>query len=510
MSRRTRLARAVLLVVVVAVLCASFAPTVVATPPPPPAAYYGSLTIDGNPAPAGTVVTARLDGEQRGRLVTEQRGTYGGPGAFDPKLQVDGTSEDEGAAVVLYVDGRRAGTTTWRSADVRQVDLAASSGGDDPTPTPEPPDTPTPTPAPTPTPTPTATPAPAPGNGDGGNGRRNGGGAPTAPGTPGGPRTDVPPTPGADAPASRPTVDVSRDEDGRVRVRVSGARPGDPVEVPVGRGPDDDGVTLDGLSVTTRSGAPFTLDVSTSAAPPDGAPPFDVAGADAPLGYVQVDHSVPDSDISSVGFAFRVSRARLDALDRDPASVTLYRHHDGRWETTRVTSVREDGDVVVYEVVSPGLSTFALATRPPDEVRITESTLLTEAVATGGLGAVTVVVENPTAESVETTLVLHVDGTAVSGRTVTVPAGGRAETTLTHRFDAPGEYTLAVGDAPVGTVTVSGGTPTEPTTPADASPTDEGSGPATEPTGAGGPGFGVLPMLAALLVAACWLARRAA
>lgn len=104
-------------------------------PPPPPPAYHGSLTVDGDPAPASVSVTAHVDGEQRGCLTTADAGSYGGPGGFDPKLVVDGTDADEGAAVTFEVNGAPASPgepVAWSAADVREVNLTADALGDDP------------------------------------------------------------------------------------------------------------------------------------------------------------------------------------------------------------------------------------------------------------------------------------------------------------------------------------------------------------------------------------------
>lgn len=104
-------------------------------PPPPPPAYHGDLIVGGEPAPPSVSVTAYVEGERRGCLTTGQQGAYGGSGGFDPKLVVDGTSEDEGAEVSFEVNGAPATPdepVAWSSADVRQVNLSASALGDEP------------------------------------------------------------------------------------------------------------------------------------------------------------------------------------------------------------------------------------------------------------------------------------------------------------------------------------------------------------------------------------------
>jgi len=76
-----------------------------------PHAFYGTVEINGTPAPAGTKVEARGTGVLIGiggnPLVTTQVGRYGGAGGFDPKLVVQG-SVKEGTVIEFYVNGVRA------------------------------------------------------------------------------------------------------------------------------------------------------------------------------------------------------------------------------------------------------------------------------------------------------------------------------------------------------------------------------------------------------------------
>ncbi len=53
-----------------------------------PAGYYGSITVNGQPVPSGTVIVAMLKGERRGELTTTVSGAYGGPEGQEPKLWV--------------------------------------------------------------------------------------------------------------------------------------------------------------------------------------------------------------------------------------------------------------------------------------------------------------------------------------------------------------------------------------------------------------------------------------
>lgn len=303
---------------------------VAGAPTPPPAAYYGSLTVDGDPAPAGLTVTAEIDGEQRGSLTTGDTGRYGGPGAFDPKLTVDGTDDDEGATVHFFVEGQPAGTATWRSGDVLEVTLSATG---------------------------VSVPTPGQGSGDG-----SGGGGPLVPpSTP----AETPTEPGS---SSGPTVTVTR-SGGEVGVAVTDARAGEEVEVQIDT--TSDGIGLDSIAITPNVNGSFTLNASLLANPPAGTPPLP-AGGDG-IGFLQVDHSIADADIDGVTFRFRVSKQRLADAGLDPDAVTLSRLHEGEWSPLPTTRVDESTMDYVFEADSPGLSLFAIGQQSGDESTPTES-----------------------------------------------------------------------------------------------------------------------------------------
>ncbi len=78
--------------------------------PPLPASYWGTVKIYNRAkeidAPPGTVITAWVEGVERGRIVTTKPGKYGGP-APDLNLYVQGDIA-QGAQVVFYVNGVKA------------------------------------------------------------------------------------------------------------------------------------------------------------------------------------------------------------------------------------------------------------------------------------------------------------------------------------------------------------------------------------------------------------------
>ena len=80
-------------------------------PPPLPQAFFGSIEINGQPAPVGAQIEARGAGVKTGilgnPLVTTVAGRYGGRTLSEPKLGVQGNIED-GALIEFYIDGVKA------------------------------------------------------------------------------------------------------------------------------------------------------------------------------------------------------------------------------------------------------------------------------------------------------------------------------------------------------------------------------------------------------------------
>jgi len=95
-------------------------------PPVLPCSFYGNVSIDEEPAPVGTEITAKMDNKTCGNITVTEEGRYGGAGGFDPKLVVIGTAEDENKNVSFYVDGAKAEeSATWHSgAPPKHFDLS--------------------------------------------------------------------------------------------------------------------------------------------------------------------------------------------------------------------------------------------------------------------------------------------------------------------------------------------------------------------------------------------------
>ncbi len=88
------------------------------TPPPMAQLFYGTVTLDGSPAPDGTSVTAVMNNETYSTTVSG--GEY--------NLTVGGKSGDStGDTIYFYVDGLDAGSTTYSEGGETQFHLSATS-----------------------------------------------------------------------------------------------------------------------------------------------------------------------------------------------------------------------------------------------------------------------------------------------------------------------------------------------------------------------------------------------
>lgn len=96
------------------------------SPPTPPARFVGTVTVDGQPVVAGTVVEARIGSASCGVTATF---TQGGAAryAVDVEALEPGNSPNcgtEGATVSFYVGGRLAQQTgSWRNFDINILNL---------------------------------------------------------------------------------------------------------------------------------------------------------------------------------------------------------------------------------------------------------------------------------------------------------------------------------------------------------------------------------------------------
>ena len=416
------------------------------SPPQTPAAYYGQVTVDGEPLD-GVTVQAVVDGEVRDSIETNGDGRFGGPGAFDEKLTVEGPADE----VTFRVADSQAGTAAWESGANEAVDLSLDEapsppdGGDDGDGTPT-----------------------DPGDGDDGAtdpGDGDDGGDGTAPGgAPGGGTGGAPggddgsgggsgdETPG-DGPAGPPAVDDVLDlpaDASTTGAEAATAAVDDATgtsSVAFTGQTSVEGITFDGAV----EGAVGVAEYESAPGPTGPAP-----GASVSVVEISVPESATDTPAT---IRTRISADRVAAAEADPSDLRLSRFADGEWQSLETTVVEETGDAVVLEAETPGFSTFAVSAVSEPDAAITvpvETVDPGEAVTLSGL-------QSSDAYGEVVAYDWSIDGDAAAGSTTEASFAepGEYEVTLTVTNDAGERDTAtatvtvaaddaaAAGDAPV-------------------------------------------------------------
>lgn len=102
------------------------------------------------------------------------------------------------------------------------------------------------------------------------------------------------------------------------------------------------------------------LDTGKTSAAPSGTPSLEGKVNT----YIQVNTSgMSDSQISSIKLRFKVTKQWLTDNGVDANDVVLWRHNSAKWSELSTIKTGEDDTKVSYEATSPGLSTFAIATK---------------------------------------------------------------------------------------------------------------------------------------------------
>lgn len=68
-----------------------------------PMLFNGTVSIDGNPAPIGMEIVAKIEGVEKGNLTTSEVGKYGDFGGPGPELVVSGNATDTGKTINFFI-----------------------------------------------------------------------------------------------------------------------------------------------------------------------------------------------------------------------------------------------------------------------------------------------------------------------------------------------------------------------------------------------------------------------
>jgi len=101
----------------------------------PPPGYYGSLTVNGQPASPGTTIVAKIGGEVRGSITTSASGLYG-DNSGPSKLWITGYQNEIGSTVTFYLNdiaaqqtSKLTGAETLNKVDLTFIVPVSGPGG---------------------------------------------------------------------------------------------------------------------------------------------------------------------------------------------------------------------------------------------------------------------------------------------------------------------------------------------------------------------------------------------
>lgn len=95
-------------------------------PPQLPHVFYGTAEMQDGQVPAGETITAHANGNTVGSITLETPGKYGGSGAYDEKLLVQGDSLSNGDEITFRVGATELEaneTVTYESGKVEELPL---------------------------------------------------------------------------------------------------------------------------------------------------------------------------------------------------------------------------------------------------------------------------------------------------------------------------------------------------------------------------------------------------
>ncbi|KXS43577.1 MAG: hypothetical protein AWU58_1288 [Methanohalophilus sp. T328-1] len=304
--------------------------------PQAPERFYGEVTVAGESAADGTVVSAWIDGSEVFSQETIN-GKYGYVPPASEEFQVDGA---EDATITFKVGGTEAATDTLDPQSITELDLSVdsvSSGGDD-----------------------GEEEDPAPGGGSSGsndndNDDSSGGGG-------GGGSTGE-------------AFENIASKDAQTQTVTAGATASYEFD---GEGND---VTFVQFRGTTNSGQiKVLIEVlkDTSALVDEDAPGDVYQNLNIWVGNAAFD----DDNMEDPVVGFRVSKDWMSDNGVDPASIALF-HYDDGWEQLETVQTDEDGDYFYFEAETTGFSPFAISTVESSAIQTQDTTGDTQADNTG-------------------------------------------------------------------------------------------------------------------------------
>ncbi len=251
------------------------------------------------------------------------------------------------------------------------------------------------------------------------------------------------------------------------------------------------GDDLGTISLKTGSG---DASVATNATVPQNVREPAFEDGFAALSYLQITGDAKR-------MTFTVDQDRLANESATVDEVNLFRFENGSWSAVEVEQLETKGDAYRFRTIESVSGTYAVGLDQPS-ISVADLSLAETRIDADGSTELTVTLSNDGRANGTFEAILTVGGNAVVAKPVEVAAGETREVTFDVSADAPGIYTVGVGDATT-SLTIAGietETTTETTT-GTATTVPDVTETNDESTGTV-PGFGVAAALLALALAA--------
>jgi len=241
-----------------------------------------------------------------------------------------------------------------------------------------------------------------------------------------------------------------------IEIDVRNPDPDRPVDVDLEPTDSDDDADLTGLSVDVASSEDFSIRAAASARQPANAPEFTPQETEAtePLSYVDIQASVPNSDIDEASVDFRVSKDRLAAMENtDADDIAVYRHGTDGYEEVPIQQTRETGEFVYYRGTADGFSEWTVGAKQP-RFEVLRAAVDVESVTVGDSVNVIVRITNTGGADGDFLAELLLNEEVVDSREVFIAPNGTSQVTFDREFGEAGTYRVRVNDASAGQVEV--------------------------------------------------------
>jgi len=329
----------------------------------------------------------------------------------------------------------------------------------------------------------------------------------------------IPESPNATVAVDGQVTDMER----QVNATVTEIEEGSTVGIDTSTGTNEsENVSVDGVSIAVEDEDEFSLNVTTSDDELDTTPEFNLSDGTDDVGYLRVNHSVPDENISSVSFTFTVPKSEIPRNattgELEPEEMVLYRYVDGEWVALRTEPIGERDGAWQYRGFSPGLSEFAIGRQEP-QFEINRAEINVTSAQVGDSVAIRVLITNTGGADGIFDVKLFENQDLVDREQPTVPPNSTVRIVFLRSYEEAGQYRIGVNNRTVDTVeveppeTTTKDDTTDDDTPSDNTPSNDpqrtttgkenAAGPTGPNDGGGDGGFPIAPLLAVgLLVTA--------